>query len=152
MTRAAGALIGIVFGAVLCWSTIADPDVVRSGLLFEDSYLYLFFASAVGTAAAGQWLLRRTGRRAVLVDAPIDWEPERPQRRHVTGSLIFGLGWGVTGACPGPIATHVGQGIGWGVFTLVGVALGVVLFLRQRRPETEPACDDSRRAPQPQAA
>jgi uncharacterized protein len=121
-----------VFGLVLAWSGMMSPDVIRSALLFEDSYLFLFFASAVGTASLGLWLLRRAGRVA--------WTPQRPERRHLTGALVFGLGWGVSNACPGPIATQLGQGIGWAVWTLAGVLLGVYLFLR-RSDETEPACD-----------
>jgi hypothetical protein len=115
--------------------------VIRQALLFQRAYLFLFFASAVIVAAAGLWLLRRVRPRALLVDARVEWATERPARRHVVGALVFGLGWGVADACPGPIATQVGQGIGWGVFTMVGVFAGVVLFLRQRQPETEPATD-----------
>jgi uncharacterized membrane protein YedE/YeeE len=55
------------------------------------------------------------------------------------GSAIFGLGWGVADACPGPIAAQVGQGIWWAVFTLAGVIIGVRLFLRRSESgETEP--------------
>jgi uncharacterized membrane protein YedE/YeeE len=134
-SRVAGLGIGLVFGLVLAWSGMMDPDVIRGALLFEDSYLFLFFASAVATASIGLWLLRRSGRVA--------WTPERPERRHVTGALIFGLGWGVSNACPGPIATQLGQGIGWAAWTMAGVLLGVYLFLR-RSEETEPACDPTR--------
>jgi len=131
-SRAAGLGVGLVFGLVLAWSGMMSPDVIRGALLFEDSYLFLFFGSAVTTASIGLWLLRRSGR--------VTWTPERPERRHVNGALIFGLGWGVSNACPGPIATQLGQGIGWAVWTLAGVLLGVYLFLR-RNEETEPACD-----------
>ena len=131
-TRAAGLGVGLVFGLVLAWSGMMDPDVIRGALLFEDSYLFLFFASAVGTASLGLWLLRSAGR--------VSWTPERAERRHVSGALIFGLGWGVSNACPGPIATQLGQGIGWAAWTLAGVLLGVYLFLR-RSEETEPPCD-----------
>ena len=109
-----------------------SPDVIRSALLFEDSYLYLFFASAVATAAIGLRLLRRSGRVA--------WTPVQPARRHVTGALMFGIGWGVSDACPGPIATQIGQGIAWALPTLAGVVLGVYLFQR-RGAETEPASE-----------
>src|SRR3954451_4935719 len=105
------------------------PDVIRSELLFEDSYLFLFFASAVGTAAIGQQVLRRAGL--------ITWSPERPERRRVTGSLIFGLGWGVSYACPGPIMTQIGQDIVWGVPLLAGVLSGLYLFVR-RGEEADP--------------
>ncbi|MEA2453789.1 MAG: uncharacterized protein QOI45_51 [Thermoleophilaceae bacterium] len=130
--RLAGLGIGLVFGIVLSWSGMTSPEVIRSALLFEDSYLFLFFASAVATAAIGLQLLRRERR--------VSWTTERPARRHIAGSLVFGIGWGVSDACPGPIATQVGQGIGWGLWTLAGVALGVYLFLR-RSEDTEPATD-----------
>jgi uncharacterized protein len=130
--RLAGLGVGLVFGLVLAWSGMMSPDVIRGALLFEDSYLFLFFASAVATAAIGLRLLRSAGR--------VTWTPQPPERRHISGALIFGLGWGISNACPGPIATQLGQGIGWAVWTLSGVLLGVYLFLR-RSEETEPACD-----------
>jgi uncharacterized membrane protein YedE/YeeE len=131
--RVAGGLIGVVFGLTLCWSGMSSPAVIREGLLFEGSYLFLMFGSAVATAAIGLQLLR--WKRGA------SWTTERPERRHVVGSLLFGLGWGVADACPGPIATQVGQGITWGLFTMVGVVAGVYLFLRRGATETEPAAD-----------
>jgi uncharacterized protein len=145
-SRAAGLGVGLVFGVVLAWSGVMAPDVIRSALLFEDSYLFVFFASAVATAAIGLRLLRHAGAAT--------WEPARPERRHVTGALIFGVGWGISDACPGPIAAQLGQGIGWAVWTLAGVMLGVYLFLRGAE-DTEPACDPAPtpgRRPPPRAA
>lgn len=143
-TRGAGAAVGVVFGFVLTWSGMADPDVIREALILEDSYLYLMFASAVATATVGLRALRAVRRRALLNDAELTWSSEPPQRRHVSGALLFGVGWGVAAACPGPIATQIGQGVPWAVFTLAGVALGIWVFLRRSAIETEPA---SRPAP-----
>jgi uncharacterized membrane protein YedE/YeeE len=142
-SQIAGAGIGIVFGVVLSWSAMSDPDVVREALLFHRGYLFLFFAAAVATAMAGLQLVRRHQRRALLTDTPIQWRRERPDRRHIRGSLVFGLGWGVSAACPGPIATQLGQGVPWALATLGGVVLGVHLFLREQVAETEPASDTS---------
>jgi uncharacterized membrane protein YedE/YeeE len=139
--RAAGACIGVIFGLMLCWSGMSNPNVIRQALLFEKSYLFLFMFSAIATATIGLRLLRRRERRALLVDSPLTWTPDRPARRHVVGSLMFGIGWGVADACPGPIATQVGQGIGWALFTLAGTVVGVHLFLRRSRVETEPAVE-----------
>jgi uncharacterized membrane protein YedE/YeeE len=143
--RIFGAGIGVVFGLVLCWSGMSSPVVIRQALLFQKSYLFLFMASAVGTAALGLWLLRRRPRKALLVPTQIAWTRELPARRHITGALIFGVGWGIADACPGPIATQVGQGIGWAAFTLVGAVAGVYLFVRQGARETEPATDEHAR-------
>ena len=129
-TRVAGALIGVVFGVVLSWSGMTSPEVIRAGLLFQDAYLFLFFGGAVSTAFVGLWILRRRAPRALLTGDRVRWETVRPERRHVVGSVLFGIGWGVAGACPGPIATQLGQGIAWGVPTTAGLVLGIVLFGR----------------------
>lgn len=139
--RLAGLGIGVVFGVVLSWSGMSSPNVIRGALLFQHAYLFLFFASAVLVAAVGLALLGSRQRRALLVDAPIAWTREHVQRRHIVGSLLFGLGWGISDACPGPIATQLGQGIAWALPTFAGVVIGVHLFLRRAGAETEPATE-----------
>ncbi len=118
--RLAALGVGIVFGGILCWSQMSDPDVIRAALLLEQSYLFLFFASAVLVAALGTELLRRRAGRALLSDGPVGWSRELPQRRHLLGSLLFGIGWAIADACPGPIATQIGQGIPWAFVTSPG--------------------------------
>jgi uncharacterized membrane protein YedE/YeeE len=139
--RVAGALVGVAFGFVLCWSGMVDPDVIRGALLLEQSYLFLFFASGVATASIGVELLRRSHARALLTGTPVDWPRERPQRRHVVGSAIFGVGWGLANACPGPVAAQIGQGMLWALPLLAGILIGVWLFQRAGGRETEPAAE-----------
>jgi uncharacterized membrane protein YedE/YeeE len=138
--RISGLGIGIVFGLTLCWAGMAAPDIIRNALLFEDSYLFLMFGSAVATAALGLRLVR--GR------APAPTEPLA--RRHIVGSVIFGAGWGIADACPGPIAAQIGTGVGWAVFTLAGTVAGVWVFLRQSERDSEPATDVVERRPTPE--
>ena len=128
--RLAGLLVGLVFGVTLSWTGMSDPDVIRGALLFEESYLFLFFASAVLVATVGIRLLR--GRRSLLTRERIDWRSTPVQRRHIAGSVLFGTGWALADACPGPIATQLGQGIAWSLFTLAGVVVGIWVFLRRR--------------------
>jgi uncharacterized membrane protein YedE/YeeE len=129
-TRVAGLVIGIVFGVGLSWSGMTSPEVVRQGLLFQSSYLFLFFFAAVTTAFIGLRILRKRAPRALLTGERVEWETVKPERRHVVGSLVFGIGWGVSCACPGPIATQIGQGIVWGIPLTVGVVAGILLFRR----------------------
>jgi hypothetical protein len=140
-TRLTGLAIGLVFGVVLSWSGMTSPVVIRQALLFQRAYLFLFFASAVLVATVGLLILRRRRARALITGQAIDWPRERPGCGHIVGSIIFGLGWGISDACPGPIATQVGQGIAWGLWTLLGVLVGVYLFLRRDQPDTEPAVE-----------
>jgi uncharacterized membrane protein YedE/YeeE len=138
-TRVAGGLIGVVFGVVLSWSGMTSPEIIREGLLFQSAYLFLFFFAAVTTSFIGLRILKVKAPPAVLTGETVAWETVKPERRHVVGSLIFGVGWGVSGACPGPIATQLGQGIVWGVPLTVGLIFGIVLFRRlQARALAEP--------------
>jgi hypothetical protein len=141
MRRTAGLAIGLVFGATLSWSGMTAPNVIRGALLFEHSYLFLFMASAMVVATAGSWALRRFGATAVFTGRKVGWASQRPERRHIVGAAIFGIGWGIADACPGPIATQVGQGVACGLWTLSGVIIGVTVYLRRKQTETEPATD-----------
>jgi uncharacterized membrane protein YedE/YeeE len=127
--RAAAALIGVVFGAALSWTGMTSPVVLRQGLLFQRAYLFLFFAAAVTTAFVGLRLLRALRARALLTGERVTWDRVRPERRHLVGSVIFGIGWAVADACPGPIATQLGQGIPWSLCTIAGLLIGIRLFL-----------------------
>jgi uncharacterized membrane protein YedE/YeeE len=126
----AGLLVGIVFGVTLSWTGMSSPEVLRAALLLDNAYLYLFFVSAVATSTLGLWLLRRAHARALLTGEPVAWAREAPRRHHVVGSVVFGVGWAVADACPGPIATQVGQGVLWSLFTITGVVAGIVLAQR----------------------
>ena len=139
MTRAAAAAIGAVFGFTLAWSGMADPDVIRSGLLFENLYLFGLFATALATASIGVHALRRFRVRALLTGERVTWTRTPLERRHVVGSALFGLGWAVSAACPGPIVAQIGSGVVWALATLTGVVIGIKLFLaRQKEDETAP--------------
>jgi uncharacterized membrane protein YedE/YeeE len=129
--RLAALAVGFVFGLTLSWSGMTDPDVLRDGLLFKDFYLFGFFLSALVTAFIGLRVLRVVRARAVLTGEPVAWTSVAPERRHVVGSLLFGAGWAIADACPGPIAAQLGQGVLWSVATAAGLVLGVWLFLRR---------------------
>ena len=136
--RATAAVIGVVFGFTLAWSGMADPDVIRRGLLVESSYLYILFAAALGTAFVGLRALRALRVHALVTHEPVSWPEVRLERRHVVGSVIFGIGWAISAACPGPIAVQAGGALVWSFATLAGVGLGIKLYLvrqSERVPE-----------------
>lgn len=135
-TRLPAAAVGIVFGFTLVWSGMSDPDVIRRGLLFDEAYLFLLFGSAVATASVGVQLLRRFRFRALATGELVSVDRSAPARRHVVGSALFGVGWAIAAACPGPIAAQIGSGVGWSVATLAGVALGIKLFLVRQKAES----------------
>jgi uncharacterized membrane protein YedE/YeeE len=149
-SRAIAAAVGVVFGATLSWTGMSSPVVLRQGLLFQRAYLFLFFAAAVATAFLGLRLLRVLRARSPLTGERVGWTPVRPERRHIVGSVVFGVGWAVADACPGPVITQLGQGVWWSLFTIAGVSAGIKLALsrgpvarrdraRVRAPDAAPA-------------
>ena len=133
--RAAGLLIGIGFGFVLGWSRLTDYDVIHEMLMLHKFDVFLMMGSAVATAAVAARLLRACGARSLVGGAPIAWNIAAPTRNHLTGSLLFGIGWAVSGTCPGPVAAQLGRGQLAALFTLAGIFCGVALFgyLKRRR-------------------
>ena len=137
--RFASVLLGAVFGFLLSWGQFIDPDRIRDMLLLRDSYMWLMFASAVAVGFTGLRLLRRARARSLLTGEPVAWTTARPERRHVVGASIFGVGWAVSDVCPGPVAAQLGQGIWWSLPLIVGIVLGVVLYLREPVTAPQPA-------------
>ena len=135
LTRLVAMALGVVFGFVLCWTQLTNPDVIRQMLLLQSAYVYLMLFTAMGVGFAGAHLLRRARARALVTGEPIGWKPEGIERRHVVGSAIFGLGWSLSESCPGPIAAQLGQGMFWSLCTIAGTGIGIALYLRQRAPK-----------------
>lgn len=127
MTRLVATLFGAGFGFVLAWAQLTDPERIRRMLLLEDAHYYLMMATAFAVGAAGTRLLRARRARTLVTGELVTVEHLPLERRHVTGSILFGLGWAITNACPGPIAAQLGQGLWWGVLTLVGFLVGASL-------------------------
>ena len=121
-------LFGAGFGFMLSWAQITEYDVIRNMLLFKELDVYFMMGAAMFTAAAGVRLLRAAGVKAVVGGEPVNWALTNPARHHVYGSLLFGLGWGIAGTCPGPIAAQLGRGQWAAWFTVAGVFAGVALF------------------------
>ena len=141
--RIASVLLGVGFGFLISWGQFNDPDRIRDMLLLCDPYMWEMFALAVALAFVALRLLRRARARSLLTGAPVSWTAARPERRHVVGAAIFGVGWAVSDVCPGPVAAQVGQGIAWSLPLLAGIVLGILLYLRRqeapaRQPEERP--------------
>lgn len=117
--------LGIVTGFVFSWSRLTDPETFRRMLSLDSPRVYLLMGSAVAVAFVGARVVR--GRPALLTGKPIDWRPARPTQSHLVGSVLFGIGWGITDACPGPTAAQLGAGRVLALAVAAGIILGVWL-------------------------
>jgi uncharacterized membrane protein YedE/YeeE len=119
-------LLGIAFGFVLSRSGAADYDMVQGMFLFERFQLYGIIGVAVVLTAPGLWLMRRHGRSAS--GQPIAWDLRPAHRGNVAGGVLFGIGWSITGMCPGPIFVNIGEGKLYALAALAGALAGTALF------------------------
>jgi len=123
--RVAALALGTLAGFTVSWARMTDPRTFHSMLSLDSPRIYLLMGAAVTVAAVGARVLR--GRRTLLGDRQIDWRPTQPTRSHVIGSVLFGIGWAVSEACPGPTAAQLGAGHVLAVAVAVGVVTGVKL-------------------------
>jgi uncharacterized membrane protein YedE/YeeE len=119
-------VLGIVFGFALSRSGAADYDYIQGMFLFERFQLYGIIGTAVVLTAAGLLLIKRRGR--TLSGAPIEIELKPFNRGTVAGSVLFGIGWSLTGMCPGPIFVNIGEGKVYALAALAGAITGAALF------------------------
>ena len=104
-------VVGVIFGLTLTKAEIVSWFRIQEMFRFQAFHMYGVIGSAIATAALSVFLLQRFAVRTldgetVQVSAmPLDGY------RHVIGGTIFGLGWALTGACPGPLFILVGAGM-----------------------------------------
>lgn len=129
--RVAALGLGVVTGFVFAWARMTDPDAFHRMLSLDSPRIYMLMGAAVAVAFAGARLLR--GHAALLTGKRIDWSTTRPTRSHVVGSVLFGIGWAISEACPGPTAAQLGAGRVLAVAVAAGVLCGVALQPRLAR-------------------
>ncbi|HEV2259002.1 MAG TPA: DUF6691 family protein [Streptosporangiaceae bacterium] len=130
--RASTIGIGIAFGFLVTSSGFGNYTTIHQALLLRSWYLFAVFGSAVTVAAAGLALLRRAG--TTRYGGPLRL-PHGPIRRpHLYGAAIFGVGFGLTGTCPGGAVAMVATGGLGGLLVLAGMVSGMWLRGANGRP------------------
>lgn len=128
-------LAGIVFGLGLMISGMSDPAKVLAFLDLSgdwDPSLALVMVGAISIASIGFRLARQ--RETSLLGLPMQRPGRRPvDKRLVVGSMLFGVGWGLAGICPGPALVLLGSGIPKGLVFTVAMLGGMSLFERIER-------------------
>jgi uncharacterized membrane protein YedE/YeeE len=128
-------LAGLLFGIGLLHSGMTNPSTVLGFLDLAgdwDPSLLLVMDAAIGVAAAPYaWAGRRS---CSLLGAPQKVQVTRElDRRLIAGSLLFGIGWGVAGLCPGPALVILFSGYWQGVLFVLAMLAGMLLFTALER-------------------
>lgn len=129
-------LLGVVFGITLYKAEVVSWFRMQEMFRFQSFHMYGVIGSAVVLGALGIFVIKKWGL-STLGDEP--WRLEDKERgivRHVVGGMVFGLGWGLIGACPGPMFILVGSGASVFLVAVLGALLGTLAYglLRPRLP------------------
>lgn len=129
-------LAGLVFGLGLIVSGMANPAKVLAFLDLAgrwDPSLALVMAGAIAVGMPAFAYARRM-QHSLLGQAMQLPASTRIDRRLVLGSLLFGVGWGIAGICPGPALVLLGTGQVKGLLFVVAMLAGMLLFKWLQRP------------------
>ncbi|WP_435365197.1 YeeE/YedE family protein [Haloarchaeobius sp. DYHT-AS-18] len=137
---------GLIFGVGLALSEMARPEVVLRFLQLEDFGLLLVMGGASVTAGIAFWTMSRSGRRAPLTGAEYTRRLKDYDNNVLVGGTIFGVGWGLSGICPGAAYASLGVGnltILWGIGGMfLGAYVQGVWRSRDDDPSTTPSSAD----------
>ena len=131
-------VVGCYLGIIFIKSEVASWFRIQEMFRFQAVHMYGVIGSAVLVAAIGVLVLKRRGARTAFGEPIVFPDPgdRRPSPQHVLGGITFGLGWGLLGACPGPIYALVGSGLPVMLFGLAGALAGAWVYgwLRPKLP------------------
>jgi len=129
-------VLGVIFGIVMTKSEAVSWFRIQEMFHFDGIHMYGIIGTAVIVGAIGIWLLKRLKVKSVEAN-DLKLEPKKLEiPRLILGGSVFGLGWAMTGACPGPLYTLIGHGI-WVVLVIILSAIfGALVYggLKDRLP------------------
>ncbi|HEY0612136.1 MAG TPA: DUF6691 family protein [Chitinophaga sp.] len=128
---AVGIVLGIVFvkGEIISWFRIQEMFRLQS------FHMYGVIGSAVVVSALSVWLIKRFSIKTIDGER-ISFPKKQFHKGQVIGGLIFGLGWALTGACPGPFFAMIGTGAFAAAVMIISAIAGTWVYglLREKLP------------------
>jgi len=127
MTNIKYLLLGTIFGIILTKSEVISWFRIQEMFRFDSIHMYGIIGLAIVVAAISNYLIARFNVRT-LYGERILIEKRPFHRGAIYGGVIFGLGWALTGACPGPLFALVGNGYGIILVPLIFALFGTWVY------------------------
>ncbi|MBS0029570.1 DUF6691 family protein [Chitinophaga sp. 22321] len=126
---------GVFFGMVLVKAQVISWFRIQEMFQLTSFHMYGVIGTAVVTGIISLQLIKRFNIKTIGGD-PIAVAPKRFSKGQIIGGLIFGIGWAITGACPGPLFAQIGTGFTVVAITLLSAIAGTWVFgaLKSRLP------------------
>ena len=129
-------ILGTLFGVILVKAEVLSWFRIQEMFAFQSFHMYGIIGSAVVVGAISVLLIRSLGIRSIEGNV-IEVKDKAPNYKSAyLGGTVFGLGWAMTGACPGPLYALIGSGTTILVLAVVSGIIGVYVYaaLRDRLP------------------
>ncbi len=122
-------LVGLIFGLALTKGEAMSWYRIQEMFRFESFHMFGIFMTAVPIGALGLFIIRRL--KVKTIDGlPITMPEKKYHHGVIIGGIIFGFGWALTGACPGPLYTQMGAGYSVVLVTLLSAIVGTWMYGR----------------------
>ncbi len=129
-------LIGTVFGITLAKAEVISWFRIYEMFKFQSFHMYGVIGSAIVVGIIVIQLIKRKklksidGEKIIIAPKQFSWS------RYIIGGSIFGLGWAMTGACPGPMFILLGNGVGVILVVIASAVLGTYVYgkIRHKLP------------------
>lgn len=128
-------LAGALFGIILVKAEVISWFRIQEMFRLQSFHMFGVIGSAVVVGMISVWLIRKF-RVKTIYGEPIEIPKKKFNRGQIYGGLIFGLGWAITGACPGPLFAQIGTGATVIIVTLLSAIAGTWVYgrFRERLP------------------
>lgn len=126
---------GILFGIILVKAEVISWFRIQEMFRLQSFHMFGVIGSAVVVGALSVWLIKRF-RIRTLNGEPIEILPKQFSKGQIYGGLLFGFGWALTGACPGPLFAQIGSGASVVAVTFLSALAGtwVYGYVREKLP------------------
>ncbi len=127
--------VGLAFGIIFVKAEIISWFRMQEMFRFQSFHMYGVIGSAIVVGIISVWLIKKF-KVKTLQGEEITFHPKTFNKGQVYGGLIFGFGWAITGACPGPLYAQIGTGAWVIVVTLLSAIAGtwVYGYFREKLP------------------
>ena len=121
-------LAGTLFGIVMTKSEAASWYRIQEMFRFQSFHMYGIIGTAVVLGIIAVWLIKKFKARDISGNQILFHQKEKAYAKYIFGGTIFGLGWALTGACPGPMFVNLGGGYPAMAIVILGALLGTFLY------------------------
>lgn len=121
-------LVGFIFGIVLTKAEAVSWYRIYEMFQFQSFHMYGIILTAIVTGVVGIQIIKRKKLKDINGNLLLVQDKEKGNSRYWIGGIIFGLGWAMVGACPGPIFILLGAGFLSVGLILLGAVAGTFLY------------------------